>query len=299
MKKLYYLTFISVVLAMLAVWAVATNPFQSLANQQPLPDWTPPYKHFVSGQGVITPAPNLIPLRPAESGQVVKTFVKVGDTVKQGQPLLQLNIQDLLADKLQLQATLSTALAEEKSSQNDYSYYRQIYHKDGGKFISKQDFTRAKNLLNIAHKKVSEKQTALQALQIRINRRTLKASFTGQLIRFSVYPGMWLRTDETPPDEIVIAPNRPLQLIVELNQFDIIHFSKTAPAIAWLPNRPKQKISLQFNHIELIVQAKTLTSGRSTELTDTRVITLVYDIMPTQLPLYTGEQFDVFIKAKP
>lgn len=298
MRKLYYLILIAVLLLVLAIWAIITNPFQVVANNQPAPDWKPPYKNFIAGEGVVSSSPNTIPLRPAESGQVVKTYVKVGDFVDKGQPLLQLDIQDLHAEKLQVQASLATALAEENSALINFDYYRKIYSKDNGKFISRQDYTHAKNILDVARKKVSEKKVALKVIQLRMDRRILKASFTGQLIHFSVYPGMWLRADETIPDEILLAPKRPLQLRVELNQFDIIKFSKNSKAIAWLPNRPNQKISLHFNHIEPLVKAKALTSGRTTELTDTRVITLVYDINPTQLPLYTGEQFDVFIEAK-
>lgn len=299
MKKLYALLIVAVIMTGLTVWAIMSNPFQTVAHNQSLPNWKPPFDQYIAGEGIITPAPNLVPLRPAESGQVVKTFVKVGDQVTKGQPLLQLNIQDLLADKLQLEATIQTALAEEKAAQSDFDYYREMYRKNQDKFISSQAFTHAQNLLAIARKKVAASKVALTVNKLRMERRTLTAPFNGQLIHFSVYAGMWLRADETPPDEILLAPHHPLQLRVELNQFDIIHFSPHAKAIAWLPNRPNQKIALTFNHVEPIIKNKTLISGRTTELTSTRVLTLVYDIQPTQLPLYTGEQFDVFIAAKP
>jgi hypothetical protein len=57
------------------------------------------------------------------------------------------------------------------------------------------------------------------------------------------------------------------------------------------------KTSLRFVRIEPFVVPKRSLTGDSTERVDTRVLQVIYRVERDDLPLFVGQQLDVFIDA--
>jgi HlyD family secretion protein len=62
---------------------------------------------------------------------------------------------------------------------------------------------------------------------------------------------------------------------------------------------PDLNARLQFERFEPYVIPKISLTGQSTECTDTRVLQGIYSFDPAELPVYVGQQVDVFIEAPP
>jgi HlyD family secretion protein len=73
----------------------------------------------------------------------------------------------------------------------------------------------------------------------------------------------------------------------------------SAPAIAVVRGRPDLRTALQFESIEPYVAPKASLTGSPTERVDTRVLQVIYSFRRAELPVYVGQQLDVFIEAPP
>ena len=69
--------------------------------------------------------------------------------------------------------------------------------------------------------------------------------------------------------------------------------------MAFVRGNPDLKTPLQFERLEPYVVPKVSLTGQSTERTDTRVLQAIYSFDPAALPVYVGQQMDVFIQAPP
>jgi hypothetical protein len=54
---------------------------------------------------------------------------------------------------------------------------------------------------------------------------------------------------------------------------------------------------LQFERVEPYVIPKKSLTGDNTERVDTRVLQVIYAVNVSEMPLYVGQQVDVFIEA--
>jgi HlyD family secretion protein len=70
-----------------------------------------------------------------------------------------------------------------------------------------------------------------------------------------------------------------------------------ARAIAAVRGNADLKTPLAFVRFEPFVVPKKSLTGDSTERVDTRVLQVIYKIEDTNLPLFVGQQMDVFIDA--
>ena len=59
--------------------------------------------------------------------------------------------------------------------------------------------------------------------------------------------------------------------------------------------RSEQRINLTFVRFEPYVLPKKSLTGNSTERTDTRVLQAIFRIESNRMPLFVGQQIDVFI----
>ena len=62
---------------------------------------------------------------------------------------------------------------------------------------------------------------------------------------------------------------------------------------------PGQPFELEFVRIEPYVKPKRSLTGATSERVDTRVLQVLYKAGPSPVPLYAGQQVDVFLEARP
>ncbi len=296
MKKLLFLSLFSVLGLAIAVYIIVAQPNRQHAKMQPLPQWRPPFSNYIAGTGLIAARPRNLVIRPLESGVVSQTHVKVGEQVQKGQLLLKQDDSDLLVLLPKYKAGIEEAKAEITAKRHDLDYIAKL-RRDKAGYASKKSFTQARDTLNLARAKLAMAKADLESLNMRIQRRTIRAPIAGRLLRFDIQAGDYLEASQSVPAKIVMG-SATLQLRAEINQYDAWRLDHLAPAIAWLPDRPDKRITLRFDHVEPYIVPKALLTGSPTERTDTRVLNVIYNLnMPRGFPLYVGQQLDVFIEA--
>jgi hypothetical protein len=90
-----------------------------------------------------------------------------------------------------------------------------------------------------------------------------------------------------------------LHVRVDIDENDAWRLRKEAPAIAYVRGNRELHTDIKFVRLEPFVVPKRSLTGESTERVDTRVLQALYSFKPGDLPVYVGQQMDVFIEAAP
>jgi HlyD family secretion protein len=96
---------------------------------------------------------------------------------------------------------------------------------------------------------------------------------------------------------MLLGDDTNLHVRVDIDENDAWRFRPCAGAVASARGNPDIKTPLQYVRTDPDVVPKVLLTGDTTQRTDARVLQVVYSFDPKSLPLYVGQQMDVFIEA--
>jgi cobalt-zinc-cadmium efflux system membrane fusion protein len=147
----------------------------------------------------------LLPLQ----GRIARVFVKIGDAVRQGQTLLELESPDAdlaTSASLQAAAALTQAKSAAAKSQADVDRTRDLFENNA---VAKKDLLNAEAMLTQAHAAVEQAEAALQQSQRRLEILGLKsgafgqhvevkAPVSGKVLEMTIVPGEY-RNDTSSP----------------------------------------------------------------------------------------------------
>jgi multidrug resistance efflux pump len=152
--------------------------------------------------------------------------------------------------------------------------------------------------LEIARAEVAQAEAALKAIQIEIDRYTVRAPSDGEVLRVYVRPGQYAATTWNEP-MVVLGELRKLHVRIDIDEHDLAEFHPGARAWATPRGNPSQRLELSFVKVEPYVIPKRSLTGDNTERVDTRVLQVIY-ALPDQrdIEIYVGQQMDAYIEVK-
>jgi multidrug efflux pump subunit AcrA (membrane-fusion protein) len=153
--------------------------------------------------------------------------------------------------------------------------------------------------LDIAAGDVAAADAQVRATQTEIDRRIVRAPITGRVLQVKVHPGEYAPTGVMAQPLILMGNVDKLVVRVDIDENDAWRIDPTAAAVAFVRGNRDLKTGLQFVRVEPYVVPKRSLTGESTERVDTRVLQVLYSFDRDALPVYVGQQMDVFIAAKP
>jgi RND family efflux transporter MFP subunit len=304
----------SIAAAMAGVVAIALVSRTQAERQMPPAGDPPvmppqkPYAHAVAATGILEALSENIAIGVPLPGLVTEVFVKVNDTVKKGQPLMQLDDRDLRAEQLSTQAQQEISRAQITVSEAQLakleSQLARLEAVTDNRAISRddlenrrQDVAVAKAQLAAAKAQLAASETSLQRITLLIERLTVRAPRDGTIIQVDAHPGEYAATTPKTPAMILGETNK-LQIRADIDEQNATRIREGQKAHAYLKGDPKITFPLEFIRIEPYVIPKVSLTGSSTERVDTRVLQVIYSLdRPADLPLYVGQQVDVFIEA--
>ena len=101
--------------------------------------------------------------------------------------------------------------------------------------------------------------------------------------------------DATTP-VMVLGVVDSMQIRIDIDENEAWRFKKGSNAVAYVRGNSSIKLDINFNHVEPFVIPKVSLTGDATERVDTRVLQVIYDFNPKDLPIYVGQQVDVYIE---
>jgi HlyD family secretion protein len=265
-----------------------------------------PFENSVAATGIIEAKLENVKVATSKAGLVTKVYVHVGSEVKAGTPLFQLDdreararLQTVRAQLESLKASLALEQAQladltdqqervAKLRQNDVASVDELKRKDFLVNTAQRRMDKAKAEIQSAEKQVEAAQVDCEVL-------TIRASREGVMLQVNVREGEYAN----------INPNEALMILGDVNKFQVRAdvdeqnaplVLPNKPAVAFLKGSTQNPLPLRFVRIEPYVIPKRSLTGDSMERVDTRVLQIIFEMDPPSVPLYVGQQVDVFIE---
>ncbi len=171
--------------------------------------------------------------------------------------------------------------------------------------ISAEETTRRRSAVETANAQLdggrrpqaTAAQAEVKSVETEIERSTVRAPFDGQVLQVKVHVGEFAPAAVTATPLILLGGSRPLNVRVDVDEHEAWRVSPEAAATAHVRGEARMKTGLRFVRFEPFVVPKKSLTGDSTERVDTRVLQVIYRIERQDLPLFVGQQLDVFIDA--
>lgn len=267
-----------------------------------------PYASYIGGAGIVEASTENIQLGTSIAGIVKTVFVKVGDTVRQGDTLLLIDDRELQANLQVKEASLAQAegtLAEAKASLQDYeTRFKLVQNVTDRRALSVDDFEQRKNAvllykakLTSAKADVLAAQAALQAARTDLDRLRVRAPVDCTVLQVNIRPGEYAQTGVLDDPLMLLGDNNQLHVRVDIDENDAWRFKPGARAMAFMRGNRDLNCTITFVRTEPYITPKQSLTGDSTERVDTRVLQVVYGFDRSALPAYVGQQMDVFIET--
>lgn len=276
------------------IFVSSANPPPPIAQPVAEPAQVP-FKAYIGGAGITEPNTKNIEIGTHIPGIVSHVFVQEGIEVKAGDPLFIIEDREAIASVTQATAMLTQAKAELANAADQYAIIANIKDK---RAVSKDERNQKSRAVEVAKAKVESNEAALAGMKVNLDLHTVRAPSSGLIMTVNVRAGEFATSNGTSSDPLIRMGNiKPMHLRVDIDENDVWRFNSKAKAIAYVRGNPNIKTSLTYVRTEPYVRPKRSLTGDSLERVDTRVLQVIYAFTPGKLPIYIGQQMDVYIEA--
>ena len=267
-----------------------------------------PFKSYIGGAGIVEASTENVELGTSIAGIVKTVFVKVGETVKAGDQLFEIDDRELRANLRVKETSLAktkASLEEAKASLQDYeTQYKLVRSVADRRAVSIDTLEQRKNAALLANAKVesakagiSSAEAELQSVRTDVERLLVRAPMDCMVLQVNVHPGEYAQTGVLDTPLMLLGDNNHLHVRVDIDENDAWRFKAGSSAMAFMRGNRDLKGIVDFVRVEPYITPKKSLTGDSTERVDTRVLQAIYSFDRSVLPAYVGQQLDVFIET--
>ncbi|WP_299596148.1 efflux RND transporter periplasmic adaptor subunit [uncultured Microbulbifer sp.] len=182
-------------------------------------------------------------------GAVTRRLVDVGDRVTQGQPLAELDAEDLKLQRDAARAQLEAAQTENRNAGNELARYRDLLER---KLIGESQFDAVKTRHDSS---VAQLQRARAQWQVADNQAAyavLKAPSDGVITRRSIEPGQVVSAGQTA---FVMAADGEREVRIDLPEQEVARFAVDQPVTVELWSQPGTPINGKVRELSPAAEA--------------------------------------------
>lgn len=307
--KRYFLAIVAVLALTFAIFSVVrTQPVRE-PEPPPLPPPATPFAETVAAVGLVESNTENIAIGTHLSGVVEQLYVTVGQAVKAGEPLFKLDDRHLRADLSVHQTRLQLAKARVETAESILGDATQQLRfaeaVTNPKAISSEELTRRRYAVKTDAAQLEEAKAAIavaeagvRSVQTEIERSTVRSPIDGEVLQVKLRAGEFAAAGAFSTPLILLGSVEPLHLRVDIDEHEAWRVRPEAKSYAFVRGNSRLKAELEFVRFEPYVLPKKSLTGDSTERVDTRVLQAIYRLERGELPVYVGQQVDVFIEGR-
>ena len=308
MKRLI-LPFIGILAALWATFSVARTQPHRQRTEPPAPPPVSDFPNTIAAVGLVEASTENISVGSPLDGVVARVFVTAGHLVNAGDPLFELDARHLRADLAVRQQAVAVARARAAVAEarlqdlrRQLEFAEQVKDR---RAISAEEVTRRRSAMETAAAELDEARAQLSAAesqahaaQVEIERSTVRAPIDAEVLQVKLRVGEFAPAAPTSAPLILLGRSKPLHVRVDVDEHEGWRVRPGAEATGHLRGNADLKTPLRFVRFEPFVIPKRSLTGDSTERVDTRVLQVIYRVERDDLPLFVGQQLDVFIDAQ-
>jgi len=308
MKRLI-LPFIGVLAALWATYSVARTQPHRQRTEPPAPPPASDFASTVAAVGLVEASTENISVGTPLGGVVTKVFVTAGQAVKAGEPLFELDLRQLRADLAVRQQAVAVARARSavadahlEDLRRQLEFAEQVKDR---RAISAEELSRRRSAVETATAELEEARAQLSAAEsqasaalVEIERSTVRAPIDAEVLQVKLRVGEFAPAAPTSTPLILLGRSKPLHVRVDVDEHEGWRVRPGAAATGHVRGNAALETPLRFVRFEPFVVPKRSLTGDSTERVDTRVLQVIYRVERDDVPLFVGQQLDVFIDAQ-
>jgi RND family efflux transporter MFP subunit len=255
-----------------------------------------PFAASVAGSGITEIGRGNIAIATPVAGVVQTVYVKVGDRVQARDPLFKIDDRDLQARLRVETAKVAQARAALEKPAHRLAFISRLEHLDR-EVISAETIRGLRDDVDLAQAALDSAVAAAKQTQVDIDRTVVSAPAAGRILQVNIRAGEYADTRASSTPLILMGDDTRMYLRVGIDESEAWRVKPDAQAVAFVRGDPALRVPLHFEYIEPYVTPKTSLTGQSTERSDVRVLQVVYSFDRSAIPVYVGQQMDVFIQA--
>lgn len=266
-----------------------------------------PYGSAIAATGLIESASENVRIAAPRSGLVTAVKVKVGDQVKKGDALFQIDDRETRARiesmSTQLEAIKAQVLTEEIHLADAKDQLDRFQKLRQDAVASEDDLRRrwfavesAKARWEALKAQVTASASQLEQARIDAEILTVRAPRNSEVLQVNIRGGEFATAAALNEPLMLLGNVEKLQVRCEVDEQNAVRIHPQQPAVASLKGHADLRMPLRFVRVEPYVIPKRSLTGDSLERVDTRVLQLIYELDRPAFPVYVGQQVDVFIE---
>ena len=268
-----------------------------------------PFAETISGAGIVEASTQNIAVASPLPGVIKRVYLQVGGYAQAGSPLFTLDERPLAAEIASREAAVRVAEARVTESEAQLAeaddQLTKIRELADPRAVSREEIVRretasrtATSRLKLAQAGLVQARAQLKQAQVDLDRLTVRAPVAGEVLQLNARLGEFVAPGEGQPP-VVLGDTRRLHVRVDIDESDAWRFKPGAKAVAYLRGNSSLSVPATFVRTEPYVVPKKSLTGASAERVDTRVLQVLFAFDRSTLPIYVGQQMDVYVEALP
>jgi multidrug efflux pump subunit AcrA (membrane-fusion protein) len=300
---------IGLLAALWATFSVARTQPRRQPTEPPAPPPVSDFPNTVAAVGLVEASTENISVGTPLAGVVMRVFVTAGQAVKAGDPLFELDVRQVRADLAVRQQAVAVARARSavayarlEDLRRQLEFAEQVKDR---RAISAEELARRRSAVETAAAELQEAKAQVSAAEsqagaalVEVERSTVRSPIDAEVLQVKLRAGEFAPAAPTPAPLILLGRSKPLHVRVDVDEHEGWRVRAGAAATGHMRGNADLKTPLQFVRFEPFVVPKRSLTGDSTERVDTRVLQILYRVERDDLPLFVGQQLDVFIEAQ-
>jgi HlyD family secretion protein len=294
------------------IYIATSQPDISMSKPDETPARTPESQSksgSIVGTGVIEPSSEIVDVSAHVPGIVTKVFVRPGDQVLAGQPLLEIDSRDVRASLAEAIARADTArqsIAAAQTSlrvaQNQYALYARV---EDARAVSQQEIitrrdavANARAELGVAQAQARQGDAQVAQARTEIDRHLVRAPAPMTVLQVDTRAGEYAGTQGTASVLMKLGATQPLYVRLDIDENQIEKLALGQPAVISARGDAKRQVQASFVRAEPLIVPKRSLTNSATERVDVRVLQLIFALPSDGHTFFVGQQVDGFVPAK-
>lgn len=296
-----------------SAWATFSIARTAPHREPTEPPAAPPVSTFaerVAAVGLVEAHTENVAIGTPLSGVVTRIFVSAGQRVSRGHPLFTVDTRHLEADLDVKQRAVSVTRARDavaaarlEDAERQLAFAERVGDK---RAISAEELSRRRSAVDTAgaelaqaRSEIDSAESQVRAVRTEIERSTIRAPLDAEVLQVRLRVGEFAPAAATARPLMVLGQLKPLHVRVDVDEHEGWRVRPGAAAVGHVRGNAQLATPLTFVRFEPFVIPKTSLTGDSTERVDTRVLQVIYRVDRDDLPLFVGQQLDVFVDGAP